>query len=769
MAAFAPLEAGDPRQAGPYGIVGRLGSGGMGRVYLARSPGGRTVAVKVIREELADDPTFRRRFAREVQAARQVTGFFTAAVLDAAPEADPPWLATAYLPGLSLSEAVAAHGAWPEQPVWALGTALAEALEAIHSAEVVHRDLKPSNVLLAADGPRVIDFGISVAADDTKLTLTGAAVGTPGYMPPEQLVGKEGGPAGDVFALGAVLAYAVTGTGPFGGGSAHGVNFRVVHEEPDLSRVPARLADVVARCLAKDPQQRPSVPALVEELGQLSAACPTAGVFSGSGWLPAPVATEITRIQATPLPAMAIGTVPLKAPPVGAPPAAAEQSPASAVPRTAVATTAVGDGPTAGLPVPPPQPVSAGRLLGLSRGHALIGLAVAAVLAVLAGTLLLPDGLLSGDRGNAQGKGPTAAATKTELAFEELWSYEADPAGPPVIVDGKVYFGDQGGTLHALDTSGGTQVWKYDGLKGARPVAIADGAVYAFSGDAGALHSVDADTGGRRWSFKIDDASTGAAPEGTEYGISAVAVAKGTVYLLTNPWPKGQPALYALDAGTREELWNRPVDLGLSTALTVADGVIYCGLGGKDYENYLYALDADTGDQLWRIKTGGSNRGKVTSLSVAESTVYFGSEEGTFYAADASNGEVRWKYQSESKDAEWTDPPLVADGVVYTSVKGRFDTDDSPGRVYAFAADSGKRLWDHVTTGPASPPVLTGGALHFSDAGTLQALDPRTGKSLGDVPLTTSTAPLLTVSGDRVYFDGGDERLHAGRISLTRD
>ncbi|WP_244298081.1 serine/threonine-protein kinase, partial [Streptomyces griseoflavus] len=223
----------------------------MGRVYLARSPGGRATAVKVVHEELAEDPAFRARFGREVAAARRVTGPFTAAVVDADPDADLPWLATAHVPGVPLGTAVATHGVWPERSLRALGSGLAEALEAIHRVDVVHRDLKPSNVLLAPDGPRVIDFGISVAADDTKLTTTGAVVGSPGYLPPEQLVGRSVGPAGDVFALGALLAYAATGTGAFGGGPAHGVNYRVVHEDPDLTGLPGGLAEVVARCLAK--------------------------------------------------------------------------------------------------------------------------------------------------------------------------------------------------------------------------------------------------------------------------------------------------------------------------------------------------------------------------------------------------------------------------------------------------------------------------------------------------------------------------------------
>jgi hypothetical protein len=269
VAGFTALEAGDPAWLGRYRIVARLGRGGMGRVYLGRSPSGRAVAVKVVRPELAEDPGFRRRFVREVEAARRVTGFFTAAVVDAAPQDTPPWLATAYVPAISLDEAVVTYGTWPKQSVLALGTALAEALEAIHRADVVHRDLKPSNVLLAADGPRVIDFGISVAAEATALTQTGVAIGTPGFISPEQLVGRNVGPAGDVFALGGVLAYTATGSGPFGSGSAHAVNYRVVHEEPDLTGLPPALG-IVARCLAKDPERRPTVGELVETLARAS-------------------------------------------------------------------------------------------------------------------------------------------------------------------------------------------------------------------------------------------------------------------------------------------------------------------------------------------------------------------------------------------------------------------------------------------------------------------------------------------------------------------
>ncbi|XIE80968.1 serine/threonine-protein kinase [Streptomyces sp. SBR177] len=199
---------------GRYRILARLGAGGMGRVYLGRSTSGRMVAVKVVRAELSEDPDFLRRFAREVEAARRVTGFFTAAVVDADPEGSPAWLATAYVPGLALDAAVQAHGAWPRRSLHHLGAGLVEALEAIHGTGLIHRDLKPSNVLLATDGPRVIDFGISLATESSVLTQTGMVIGTPGYMSPEQVTGHRIGPASDVFSLGAVLAFAGTGKSP---------------------------------------------------------------------------------------------------------------------------------------------------------------------------------------------------------------------------------------------------------------------------------------------------------------------------------------------------------------------------------------------------------------------------------------------------------------------------------------------------------------------------------------------------------------------------
>ena len=265
----------------------------MGRVYLARSPGGRTVAVKVIRANLAEDAGFRARFAREVSAARKVGGLFTAAVVDADVDGPVPWLVTAYVPGTSLSDAVERQGPLPENSVLALAAGLAEGLIAIHAAGVIHRDLKPSNVLLAQDGPRIIDFGISSAAGATSLTGTGFMIGSPGFMSPEQAEGLTVGPASDIFSLAGVLIYAARGEGPFGSGDTAALLYRVVHGKPNTDNVPENLRPLIKRSLSRDPKRRPTA---TQFLTDLSAAYPAAADLSN--WLPAQILGENTARSA---------------------------------------------------------------------------------------------------------------------------------------------------------------------------------------------------------------------------------------------------------------------------------------------------------------------------------------------------------------------------------------------------------------------------------------------------------------------------------------
>ena len=257
------LEPADPRLIGPYQLLGRLGAGGMGRVFLGVSAAGRPVAVKVVHAELAADPEFRARFSIEVAAARKVSGLFTALVVDADVDAPVPWLATAYVAGPSLSEAVRDSGPLTAWSLLALATGLAKSLTAIHAAGVVHGDLKPSNVLLAPDGPRVIDFGISQAAEAAPLARAGLVVGTPSFMAPEQAAGEEVGPRSDVFSLGAVLAFAATGRKPFGTGPPAAVLERVVHVAADLEDAPAEVRPLIEQCLAKDPLRRPTAAELL--------------------------------------------------------------------------------------------------------------------------------------------------------------------------------------------------------------------------------------------------------------------------------------------------------------------------------------------------------------------------------------------------------------------------------------------------------------------------------------------------------------------------
>jgi serine/threonine protein kinase len=284
-----PLGPDDPEVLGPHRLAARLGAGGMGRVYLARSPQGRFVAVKAIRPELVGDRNFRIRFRREVEAAGALGGRYTAPVVDADPDGPIPWLATDYIAGPTLAEAVLEHGPLPVESVLALGAGIAEALISVQAAGLVHRDLKPSNVLLAADGPRVIDFGIVRATDGYDLTRSGALFGSFEYMCPEQATGEPLGPEGDVFSLGSVLTYAASGHAPFSGTAAATLLYQVVHSQPDLSGVPDPLDKIISLCLTKDPRLRITP-------DKLAAACAPGGVeqVTGDGWLPPSVTASIT-------------------------------------------------------------------------------------------------------------------------------------------------------------------------------------------------------------------------------------------------------------------------------------------------------------------------------------------------------------------------------------------------------------------------------------------------------------------------------------------
>jgi protein kinase-like protein/putative peptidoglycan binding protein len=405
MSGVKPLRPEDPAQVGGFRPVARLGSGGMGAVYLAHTPGGQPVALKVVRPELAEAPDFRRRFEQEVRAARRVQGLYTVPVLEADTEGPVPWLATAYVAGPSLSEAVAAHGPLSEHTVLLLVAGVAEALQSIHAVGVVHRDLKPSNVLLVADGPRVIDFGIARATDATSLTdANHSVIGTPAFMAPEQVMARGVGPQADIFALGLLAHYAATGSGAFGEGDPQALLYRVVHDEPDLSRLPAGLRRLIAACLIKDAAARPTPAQLIEACRELS---PDAELRRDRGWLPAVVVEEITARSArhTSAPYGPNRAVP-GTPAGGFGPAVGHTPPyPAATPATPAGGAPYGgpwpDRPFAGAPAATAAPASRGR-------RTRIVVLAAALTAALA--LLVGGGYAAGLFGGTGGSGDDTAA-----------------------------------------------------------------------------------------------------------------------------------------------------------------------------------------------------------------------------------------------------------------------------------------------------------------------------------------------------------------------
>ncbi|WP_345594828.1 PQQ-binding-like beta-propeller repeat protein [Streptomyces marokkonensis] len=786
---FAPLEEADPHRVGRFRIVARIGAGGMGRVYLGRSPGGRSVAVKVVRAELAEEAGFRRRFAREVETARRVTGFFTAAVVDADPQGSPAWLATEYVPGMPLGEAVGRHGPWPEKNVLALGAGLAEALEAVHDAGVIHRDLKPSNVLLAMDGPRVIDFGISVMAEVSAhasvLTQTGAVIGTPGFMSPEQLVGGEVGPPSDVFSLGTVLAFAATGSGPFGAGAAQALNYRIVHEQPDLSGLPPVLADVVGRCLTKEPERRPSVATLVRELGR---ALPDEGLetprpSSDGGWLPESVTRVLRerahtrtmapqehdrehgreqergrgeeqgrretegegegqeRRQGTPLsggdepsPHHAPTRTGRQSPPVTPPPPA--HPPTALVPPAREArperpripvTPKPADmrrpSPSPSSTVPYPPVVTRRRVLGTLGGVAAVG----------AGFTLMK---VRSDRADA--------AERPPAGVKQRWALGDFKTSSPVTVVGRTLYVGQSGGLRAIDTADGRRRWAFDAPTGdtGRPPAVADGTVYFGSSD-GNMYALDAATGGKRWSSPVAAES--------RLGMSAT-VADDIVYFLSRRRTDVEhieAGLHAVDAATGREHWvfTYSADFADVPPPLVSGGAVFVGGG----DGTLYAVDADTGRERWAVPTAGESvpepqkRLHLAPL-VADGTVHAGNGDGTLHAVDADTGRKRWTFATgERADVL---PVVSGDTVCVNSYMGR---------LYALDAATGEEHWtldlgDHSFSAPtvAAGTVYVGSRNH-----KVYAVDVATGRKLWAYRSEGPISATPVVADGTLYFSSG--------------
>ncbi|MFW6724943.1 serine/threonine-protein kinase [Streptomyces sp. MAR4 CNY-716] len=735
--------------------MARLGAGGMGQVFLGRSPGGRAMAVKVVRPELAGEAGFRQRFAREVAAARRVTGVFTATVVDADLEGSPAWLATEYVPGMSLGEALAQHGPWPEPAALALGAGLAEALEAIHAARIVHRDLKPSNVLLAPAGPRVIDFGISMTDEVSMLTQTGTVVGTPGFMSPEQLTaGGQVGPASDVFSLGAVLAFAATGSGPFGTGPPHALHYRIVHEQPDLSALPPRLGDLVAGCLAKVPQERPTVAVLLDRLGQTLQEDGEEGprLHSALDWLPPAVARSLRDDDHASTADPAPQPTPPRPAQSPAPQRAADDADDAAADQTATRTgrtpaqspppvhppTAVA-APAAPLP-PAAAPANPTRTRTPTRRNIL-----AAAVALGAAGTGLTAWKLSGDEPSgapsADGPGADRAPGGADGAESgtERWSVADFTAmDSPAVADGTVYVvgmagpGSRAVGLHALDATDGKRRWSFPHDEPRKRPAVSDGMVYlTVPGDG--VYALDAADGKERWTYAGDDSPA-----------TVPAVADGTVYVTTHTG-----RLHAIEAAGGERRWTYSYPREPSSSVpapVVADGTVYAG----DSEGSLHAVDAASGERRWSHL---SEKGAVilSPAAVADGTVYFSAGNGGVYAVDAASGERRW---SSPLSELQPSGPVVADGTLFVH--------DFTERLYALDGTSGKRRWSFPLGGDVYlDPVVGGGSVCFTTTkGKLSVLDTRTGSerwSFDPVAEAIITSP-PSIDDGTVYF-GIDDQL----------
>ncbi|MEU6378111.1 serine/threonine-protein kinase [Streptomyces sp. NPDC046909] len=701
------LRATDPRRIGPYEVRGRLGSGGMGEVYLAESRTGLRLAVKVVRSEYATDRTFRARFRQEVRAAQTVggTGTYTARVVDADPEGEHPWMATEFVEGPNLRDAVLDGGALPERAVRVLGAALGEALGAIHGRGLVHRDLKPSNILLAPDGPRVIDFGIVRALEATAMTRTGAIVGSVGYVSPEQIRnGGQVGPPSDVFSLGAVLAYAASGREPFGEGQDSVILLRILTRDFDLTGIPKELLSLVEECLRDEPGERPTPKDVVAAMGGAPDGGLRPGWFTAGG--PETVASQGGELW---LPERESGE---------------RESRVEYVAPVVVTETAVPE-----VPSTPARPSRRG-LLRLAAG----GAAVAAV-GGAGGWWWLGR---SDEGAGTEGKSGSASSPGRTVARKASvgWTYE--DAGPPRVAGGALgalsadgrtlYFAGDDGTLRAL-VSDGEERWKASLFKGAsfvtRPVVTADGifvaAVNEAAGETGRLIAVSAD-GEEMWTRDLP--SPFFQQPAVFGGHVVVGSAKGTF--------DGPGVVQAYD-GRGKVRWDAAVGGAPHEELVVAGDVLYVPC----YDNHLYGVREGGAAEFDAKMDGDVGRPAVSSDTVVVST---GNQAAELFGLDLA-GRLNWR----EPDLEGSYVPANADAFAFLGVTNL-------GAVLKAITARGDVVWSHGGGGAFSDPVLVDSTVYVRTDTEVHALDLK-GKVLWEAEVGPDPGVLLTpvVHGRRVY------------------
>ncbi|RII12509.1 Serine/threonine-protein kinase AfsK [Streptomyces sp. YIM 130001] len=734
-----------PLYAGHYRLEEPLGSGGMGVVHLARSASGLRLAVKVVHPELAEDREFRGRFRQEVAAARRVSGAFTAPVVDADPHAEQPWMATLYIPGPTLEDHVKRNGALPPDRLRRLLAGLAEALRDIHRVGVVHRDLKPSNVLLAEDGPKVIDFGISRPADSELHTETGKLIGTPPFMAPEQFRRpREVGPAADVFALGSVLVHAATGRGPFDSDSPYVVAYQVVHDEPDLAGVPDDLAGLVARCLAKEPRDRPTPDELMGELRAISASYETQ-VFAPYG----------SRSQGVRPYDSAGGPTGDGARLAGARafiPAQRDEGDGRHDERHEPALTHVSDrrsGGGRGRPRLGRSRLGRSRLgrsrLGRSRSDrpprsvwsrrtrlVVCVLAVAVAAGVTASFTVLGVGEPA-DRTGAGAAPPKAPDPKAPEATSptRAWSTFLRPSGarpasggtphcvrtaapkagagtPKAGAGARLYCAAPGISAAAVDAETGKVRWsrpaptKAPSLDAPAAPVLSGGLVQTVTDAGGVLKALDPDTGRTRWSRDL------------EAYAGRVAHARDTVLLMT-----ARGTLRGLDARDGSVRWQRSYP-GLQDATLWAgdDGRVH-SVSARGTGSLVTALDPRTGSQLWQRHLEGS----LTPVGARDGTVWFQETDRDSYTVAV----VRYDATRRAVRRVPLDVPLP--DAVASLHRGTVHLLGAGGGLVAVdteGADAGQRWRLETSVSQGSAPTVAGSTVYFGAAdGRLIAVDVR--------------------------------------------